>query len=546
MSRAALYLRVSTSRQAEKDLSIPDQRRQLEAWCKQHGFDVVSEYVEPGASATDDRRPQFQRMMEDASRRDRPFDAILVHSFSRFFRDSFLFELHRRSLEKNGVALISITQTVTEDSAGKMSRQLMSIFDEYQSRENAKHVIRAMKENARRGYWNGSQPPFGYKAVTVETRADAVKKRLVVEPVEAEIVREIFKLYLDGNGVRAIAARLNRKNIPYRDGKFTSALTHKILTREAYIGRHYFNRTDSRAKKIKARSEWVWFETPTIIDPEIFRTVQDRLASRRPTRTPPRIVNSPTLLTGSAKCATCGGGMTIRTGKGGRYRYYACNNRINKGASTCRGSSIRMDYLDELVVHELETRIIQPDRSKALLAGLIERRRNRSDDQSQRSKELRLQLREIESKIGRLLDAIQEGLTQETDLVRDRLTKLEQERGEVLRLIASLERRQNIPSNLLSERNVKAFERVFKDRLHAQDSTLRKAYIRALVEKIEVDQREIRISGSQAALATSVVAAAKRGPDGGTGGVPSFVQDWWARELCHHLAISITCTVKLL
>jgi site-specific DNA recombinase len=246
MSRAALYLRVSTSRQAEKDLSIPDQRRQLEAWCKQHGFDVVAEYVEAGASATDDRRPQFQRMMEDATRRDRSFDAILVHSFSRFFRDSFLFELHRRSLEKNGAALISMTQTVSEDSAGQMSRQLMSIFDEYQSRENAKHVIRAMKENARLGFWNGSQPPFGYKAVAVETRADAVKKRLVADPAEAGIVREIFMLCLQGNGVRAITAELNRRRITHRGRNFRSVITHAILTREAYIGRHYFNRTSCR------------------------------------------------------------------------------------------------------------------------------------------------------------------------------------------------------------------------------------------------------------------------------------------------------------
>jgi site-specific DNA recombinase len=219
MIRAALYLRVSTSRQAEKDLSIPDQRRQLEAWCQHHDFDVVAEYVEPGASATDDRRPQFQRMMEDATRPDRPFDAILVHSFSRFFRDSFLFELHRRSLEKHGVALISITQTVSEDSAGQMSRQLMSIFDEYQSRENAKHVIRAMKENARQGFWNGSQPPFGYKAVAVETRGNAVKKRLVVAPAEAKIVQEIFRLFLEGNGVRAIAARARGPDRPARAGE---------------------------------------------------------------------------------------------------------------------------------------------------------------------------------------------------------------------------------------------------------------------------------------------------------------------------------------
>ncbi len=133
--RVALYLRVSTARQAEKDLSIPDQRNQLEAWCRDKGWPVVMEYVEPGASATDERRPQFQRMMDDAGRDDRPFDAVLVHSFSRFFRDSFQFELHRRTLEKSGVALISITQAVSQDPSGQMFRQLCSMFDEYQSRE---------------------------------------------------------------------------------------------------------------------------------------------------------------------------------------------------------------------------------------------------------------------------------------------------------------------------------------------------------------------------------------------------------------------------
>ncbi|MCC7045989.1 MAG: recombinase family protein [Alphaproteobacteria bacterium] len=146
--KVALYLRVSTARQAEKDLSIPDQRNQLERWAKDKGWQVVAEYVEPGASATDDRRPQFQRMMDDAARADRPFDTVLVHSFSRFFRDSFQFELHRRSLEKHNVALISITQAVTDDPGGQMFRQLCAMFDEYQSRENAKHVLRAMKENA--------------------------------------------------------------------------------------------------------------------------------------------------------------------------------------------------------------------------------------------------------------------------------------------------------------------------------------------------------------------------------------------------------------
>ena len=378
--KVALYLRVSTARQAEKDLSIPDQRNQLERWCKDRDWTVVAEDVEPGASATDDRRPQFQRMMDDATRPDKPFDAVLVHSFSRFFRDSFQFEMHRRTLEKHGVTLVSITQAVSEDPSGQMFRQLCAMFDEYQSRETAKHVLRAMKENARLGFWNGSPAPYGYKAVTVEVRADAVKKKLEINLAEADVVREIFDLCRAGRGIRLIADHLNRKGLTYRrkDRRWTSGLVHQVLTREAYAGTHYFNRVEAKRKRGKEKSEWVAFPTPVIIDPEIFHAVRHLLEARRPTRTPPRVVTGPTLLTGLARCATCGGGMTLRTGKGGRYRYYTCNNRINEGPTSCKGRNIPMQLLDSLVIDNLEARILAPERLEALLTGLLDRARNRT------------------------------------------------------------------------------------------------------------------------------------------------------------------------
>jgi DNA invertase Pin-like site-specific DNA recombinase len=87
ITRAALYLRVSTNRQAEHDLSIPDQRRQAERYCEAKGWQIVAEYIEPGQSATDDKRPKFQRMMDAALHGGFPFDVVLVHSFSWFFRD---------------------------------------------------------------------------------------------------------------------------------------------------------------------------------------------------------------------------------------------------------------------------------------------------------------------------------------------------------------------------------------------------------------------------------------------------------------------------
>src|SRR5262245_10423839 len=178
--RAALYMRVSTGRQAEHDLSIPDQRRQLESWCRAQACTVASEFIEGGASAGDDQ------MIERACDGERAFDLILVHSYSRFFREAFEQEFYLRKLAKHGVRVVSITQPVGDESEPMhaMMRKVIALFDEYQSKENAKHVIRSMKENARQGFWNGATTPLGYKLVEAEKRGTKIKKKLDLDPVE--------------------------------------------------------------------------------------------------------------------------------------------------------------------------------------------------------------------------------------------------------------------------------------------------------------------------------------------------------------------------
>lgn len=164
MSRAttaAVYVRVSTSRQAERDLSLPDQVAQCRTYCEQRGWEVAEIFSEPGASALDDDRPAFQEMIIKATRIDKPFDYVVVHSLSRFSRDSLHSELYVRQLRKAGVELISITQDIGQDASGEFIRKVLNVFDEHQSRENAKHVHRAMMENSRQGFWNGSRPPSG-------------------------------------------------------------------------------------------------------------------------------------------------------------------------------------------------------------------------------------------------------------------------------------------------------------------------------------------------------------------------------------------------
>ena len=209
----------------------------------------MAEYNEAGATATDDKRPEFQRMIDHACDGASAVDMIVVHSFSRFMRASFEFEFYARKLTKCGVKLISITQDVSEDDpAQAMMRKIIALFDEYQSRENAKHVLRSMKENARQGFWNGSTPPFGYQAVEGERRGARIKKRLIVDLVEAELVRLVFKLYIEGHddsgpmGVKAATTWLNEHGYRTRNGAtWAIGPVHKMLTNPVYVGEMRFN-----------------------------------------------------------------------------------------------------------------------------------------------------------------------------------------------------------------------------------------------------------------------------------------------------------------
>ena len=234
--RAALYLRVSTARQAEHDVSIPDQRKQGEAYCIARGYELTETFVEPGNTATNDRRPEFQRMIEAGTSKPSPFDVVVVHSFSRFFRDAFEMEYYYRRLGKNGVRLVSITQELGDDPMHDMMRRIMALFDEYQSKENAKHVLRALKENARQGFWNGSLPPIGYRIVAAEQRGAKVKKKLEIDPLHADTVRLAFKLALEGDGtsgpmgVKTITKHLNERHIFTRDGgRWGIGTVHRVL-----------------------------------------------------------------------------------------------------------------------------------------------------------------------------------------------------------------------------------------------------------------------------------------------------------------------------
>ncbi|HEV2548407.1 MAG TPA: recombinase family protein [Stellaceae bacterium] len=527
--RAALYLRVSTGRQVEKDLSIPDQRRQAEAYCKGKSWVVCREFGERGASATDDKRPVFQEMVDAATRSDREFDIIVVHSYSRFFRDAFQFEFYLRRLQKHGVRVVSITQETGDDPTSQLIRKIVSLFDEYQSKENAKHTLRAMKENARQGFWNGSPPPYGYRLIEVERRGDRVKRRLEIDPGEAEIVRRIFRLHLHGEGagplgLKAIADHLNRKGIRYRGSrKFSNGLIHRLLTRETYAGRHWFNRRDSKSGAQKSSEEWVPLSVPAIIDDTMLQQARASLSSRSPKVIAPRIVNSPVLLTGLARCATCDGAMTLRTGKSGRYRYYACSTCMRLGTTACKGRALPMAFLDDLVVKRIADRLFTPERLRQLLNEHTERQR--TDKWRIEAKQAEKELRANEEATNRLFDMVGRGIAPLDDALGKHLATLRQRREELLRLKAAVERQRAIPRRTIEPHQLGAFCKAMREQLLSADIATRKAYLRLFVERIEVDDAEVRLFGRKDTLETAL----RQERELPQAGVPSFDQRWRPR-----------------
>ena len=547
--RAALYLRVSTARQAEHDVSIPDQKRQGEAYCEARGLQLVETFIEPGASATNDRRPEFQRMIEAGTSKPALFDVVVVHSFSRFFRDHFELEFYVRKLAKNGVKLVSITQEMGDDPMHVMMRQIMALFDEYQSKENAKHVMRALKENARQGFWNGSLPPIGYRTVAAETRGAKVKKKLEIDPLHADTVRLIYRLALEGDGttgqmgVKNIVSYLNSRRIFTRDGgRWGIGQVHRILTRRTYMGEHEFNKR-SKTKELKPVSEIVTVPVPPIIDKETFDTVQALLKARNPKVIPSAVISGPTMFTGLIHCAKCGGAMTIRTGKGGRYRYYACSMKARQGPTACEGMAVPMEKLDDLVADHLEKQLLQPERLETILASVLDRRQEQSERRREHIAELNKRAAESELRLKRLYDAIEAGVADIDDpALKDRIDGLKAIRDQAK---ADAERAQAMldssGSKAITPQMVRTFAKTARQRIRLEGGGYRRDHLRALAQRVEVADGEVRIMGSKSRLLQTLVAGS------GVNSVPIQGLKWRRgrdsnpRWSCPHAAFRVRC-----
>ncbi|PZO66644.1 MAG: hypothetical protein DI636_10825 [Pelagerythrobacter marensis] len=238
---------------------------------------------------------------------------------------------------------------------------------------------------------------------------------------------------------------------------------------------------------------------------------------------PPRVTSGPTLLIGLAKCgiAGCGCGMTIRTGKGGRYRYYTCNARTNRGATSCRCPSVRAEQLDELVMTELADRLFAEHELVPLLQQVLDTSSEARLRKQQEVEQCEERLATARSRLANLHDAIENGTVSSRD--PDIAGRIKQRRTEIdaLNTMARTLRQQiDVGPTRITPAAVARFGTIVRERLLHGDGPTRQNIARAFIRTVTVGPN-ITITGDPQSLAHGAAAVARS-----KGVVPSFDREW--------------------
>jgi len=201
-----IYARYSSDNQREE--SIEGQLRECRAFAEKKDIQIVGTYIDRAFSAKTDNRPDFQRMVKESA--GRAFDVVIVWKLDRFARNRYDSAHYKSLLRKNGVKVLSATETISEGAEGILLESLLEGMAEYYSVELAEKTLRGMTENALACKSNGGLLPLGY-----EPDENLCYK---IDPVMAPVVVEAFTLYAEGTNMKEIARILNARGFRTKRG----------------------------------------------------------------------------------------------------------------------------------------------------------------------------------------------------------------------------------------------------------------------------------------------------------------------------------------
>lgn len=366
----ALYCRLSQDDGNVGDSdSIINQKKILAEYAERNGYTPYQFYIDDGFSGTNFERPQFKHMIEDAKKGT--VKRIICKDLSRFGRDYIKVGLYTEFIfPDKDIHFIAVNDDV--DSNVQKDNDLApfkNLFNEWYARDTSKKIKAVKKAKGLAGEHIGCVAPYGYRK-----NPDNPKEWLIDEE-SAEVVREIFRLCVDGYGPRRIANILTerkilipsayalekgyavRNNIPKNPCQWSSTVVVDVLERMDYLGHTVNFKTHRKSYKQKKKiendkSEWEIFENThePIIDKSTFDIVQKIRANRkRPTK-----MGEMPMFSGILYCADCGKKLSFhrRANDPDTKHNFVCSN-YRSDTHNCSMHYIRNVVVEQLVLENL-------------------------------------------------------------------------------------------------------------------------------------------------------------------------------------------------
>ncbi len=497
--KVALYARVSSDQQAEKNNSIPSQIRLLHEYALKYNMEVVKEYVDEGESALSINRPAFLEMIAETKKKFPPFQGILVWKLSRFARNRQDSITYKSMLKKRDIEIISISEPIDDTPQGQLMEGMIEVIDEFYSAVLAQETLRGMAENARKGYRNGGFPIYGYKNVRIFDEKRNPKTKYEVNGAEAKVVKLIFELYAKGNGLKNIVMELARRAIKPRSGSYWSKSTvANILRNEPYIGWTVFNKRDKKTtgRQFKPKDEWIIIKNThePIISEELFNRVQKLIEERQPKNTPAQVTASQYLLSGLMRCGKCSGAYGVTGyGRQRKYAYYNCINYSKKGKKVCPGRRLRADELDQEIIERVRKLVFSDENMRKLLDDINAATKSLRIDYGRKITDLKKKAADLQLRARRQYEAIESGKI-DLSLVAERLKELRIQRDSLQEEISYYERlNSQYQPAYITRSTIESYRKEMEEVFVGTNVQEQRNFLKKFIEKIIIKDREIEI-----------------------------------------------------
>ncbi len=353
-------------------------------------------------------RPEGSRLLLDVL--EGKISHVLVWKVDRLARDDFVAQEIYRILKGAGVDLTSITEPFNyHEPEGQLMATTFSSFASYERATIRRRLSEGKAMRARAGYLPQGQIPYGYAA--------AKNQPVQVVPEEAEVIRMIYRLYVDENmSQKKITEYLTALGIPSpastkgnwypsSNGGWCAFTVGKILTSEFYATGQYGYKPPGKDR--------IMVPVPPIIDLETYERAR-QIAQAKKSDTPAPGTYRKYLLRGLVYCGVCGGKYTGTSQEKGRYFYYRCGKK--KKYLECKMPQISADLLEDVCWKDIVDFFSNPDKLVEEVSSILNMEKKEHHSFERELEEIKTAKANLEQEKKRLMDGYAKGLYDENDL----------------------------------------------------------------------------------------------------------------------------------